>query len=334
MTLLGAIHSEPSIPSVPSDSQTTTQSQYIISHDRGNRLEAAGQSTHNSNTPDGEEPSSTPKQLTQELSSSEPRAHTSESSVQDFRIPFGKDDFLASPPIKHSPMTSVGILQTKILPTRQPHGPPAALESLDKTNFGRFSPQTYRPAGNDIERRSSHSNSTASEARNSSSSDMVSHAFDQAPRFPASRMRRFLLGEASVAKSELDQSNYLGDKETAFYKQLHIENLPHALNCSLWLANVSPLATAADIFNQIDDGAVVALQINPPDATHLRSGATLIFKAPESAAQFMDRAKSRAGIWIKGEKLFVRYNIRGNKRRSEHIHRTRVLVIEGVSSSP
>lgn len=290
--LLGAIHSEPGIPPLPSASETTR-----FQYDRGNRLGAAGQSFHNPNTSAGEVPS-----LIQEEASQEP--------------------------LEHSPTAGAEINQPRILPTRQPHGPPAALGPHEKANFGRFKPQTYPPAG------SSQSTTATSEATNSSSPGTVSHTFNQAPRFPPSRMRLCLLGEASVAKSELDQSKYLGDKEGAQYKQLNIQNLPYYLNCALWLSNIPPSATPAEIFDQIDDGDVVALHINAPDESHPNSAATLVFKAPESAARFMDRGKSWVGIFVKGQRLFVRYNTRGNIRRTDDVHRTRVLVVEGVSSSP
>jgi hypothetical protein len=146
--------------------------------------------------------------------------------------------------------------------------------------------------------------------------------------FEPSQMRLRSLG-VIPDDSGSQGAKYKGDIESEAYLASQVSQPDH-LNCSLWVSNIHPSAAPGEIFDQIDDGAVVALHISPPDATHSMAAATLIFKAPESAARFFHRSQSWTGIWVKMEKLFVRYNSRGNERRTDD--RTRVLLVDGPAN--
>lgn len=102
-------------------------------------------------------------------------------------------------------------------------------------------------------------------------------------------------------------------------------NTTDSLNCSGSQISQTMLFQPS-LFDQIHDGTVMVLSINKADATHPMAAATLTFTTPESARQFFNRSHG-AGIWVKDQKLFIRYNIRGIER---HIaSQTRVLAIEG-----
>ncbi|KAH7313123.1 hypothetical protein BKA65DRAFT_349429, partial [Rhexocercosporidium sp. MPI-PUGE-AT-0058] len=121
--------------------------------------------------------------------------------------------------------------------------------------------------------------------------------------------------------------HYRGDLNSeANRRQVH--QLPDAHNCTLWVWNIPASIHISEVFDQIDTGAVQCCHMVPPNEAHHTFAAKLAFMAPEAAAKFKEKADSKEGIWLQGNKLMARYNRDGNLRNDTQ--QSRVLVIEGM----
>ncbi|CAG8980884.1 hypothetical protein HYALB_00013547 [Hymenoscyphus albidus] len=119
-------------------------------------------------------------------------------------------------------------------------------------------------------------------------------------------------------------SEYLGDTRSKSYKA-QVNHLADHLNCALYLTDIPLTITFDKVFDAIDCGTVVAIDIKEPAGIYTLKAADVIFTRPESAAAFL--AKIEKGIIIDGQRLSARYNKFGQPLNTTD--QTRVLFIDG-----
>jgi len=149
-----------------------------------------------------------------------------------------------------------------------------------------------------------------------------------APR-PSFRPNQMALAQRGLLPTFAQSSNgsntkYRGDQHSnSFLAQLPEGLLPDEENCSLFVTNIPAKVTARALFDQITVGAVYALHMVDPDATHPCQAAKLVFMNPESAQRMM----KSPNIWMRGHCLGFRYNRYGYRRNTRNY--SRVLIVEG-----
>lgn len=105
---------------------------------------------------------------------------------------------------------------------------------------------------------------------------------------------------------------YLGDTQSKSSRMM-VRGLPDSENCSLWVYNISPKANYAEIFSKIKSGAIFSLHLTASDDDHSAAAATLVFKKHQAAADFMAETETTQGVWLRGKRLYVRYNRNGHR---------------------
>ncbi|CAH0054337.1 unnamed protein product [Clonostachys solani] len=122
---------------------------------------------------------------------------------------------------------------------------------------------------------------------------------------------------------------YLGKHTEKNASQDHLEN--HE-SCSLWLRNLPPNITYAELLDTISGiGRVWATYINRPDARHDTAAAKVIFFNPEAAAKYLEHIES-TNLQIRGFPVAAEYNrVKIPRQLSGGPQASRVLIIIGHS---
>ncbi|RDL33750.1 uncharacterized protein BP5553_08118 [Venustampulla echinocandica] len=141
------------------------------------------------------------------------------------------------------------------------------------------------------------------------------------------RKRDPLQENSQLEQMQLGNTGYQGDLCGESYRS-QIRNLDDTENCALWVTNIPPSASAADMFDIINCGAVFSLHINKPNLHHRTAAAKLVFIEPHSATEFFTQASR--GIQIGDTKLKVIYNRHGSRRSG--VKNSRILLVEGPAS--
>lgn len=136
-------------------------------------------------------------------------------------------------------------------------------------------------------------------------------------------------GTGSLGTHSRFSTRYLG-KHTE--KNASHDHLANHENCSLWLRNLPPNITYAELLDTISGiGRVWATYINRPDAKHDTAAAKVIFFNPEAAAKYLKHIES-TNLQIQGLAVTGEYNrVKIPRQLSGGPQASRVLVITGHS---
>uniref|UniRef100_A0A8H7N740 RRM domain-containing protein n=1 Tax=Bionectria ochroleuca TaxID=29856 RepID=A0A8H7N740_BIOOC len=136
-------------------------------------------------------------------------------------------------------------------------------------------------------------------------------------------------GTGSLGMPSRFSTRYLGKHTEKNASQDHLAN--HE-NCSLWLRNLPPNITYAELLDTISGiGRVWATYINRPDARHDTAAAKVIFFNPEAAAKYLEHIES-TNLQIRGLAVTGEYNrVKIPRQLSGGPQASRVLVITGHS---
>ncbi|EHL02979.1 hypothetical protein M7I_0948 [Glarea lozoyensis 74030] len=88
------------------------------------------------------------------------------------------------------------------------------------------------------------------------------------------------------------------------------DNLPHHLNCSLWITNIPAHITPSEFVASLPFGKIYALHLNRPDAEHAQQAAKLVLCDPADAAHIFHLTRT-SHIYLGGKRLNVKYNRKG-----------------------
>jgi hypothetical protein len=90
-----------------------------------------------------------------------------------------------------------------------------------------------------------------------------------------------VLEEKGISSLSRQNSKRLGDKSKGFKDDG--SKMPDYMNCALWLTNLPPATTEADLVQEIRTGAVCSVHIRPPKDGHDTAAATIVFMKPSGA---------------------------------------------------
>jgi hypothetical protein len=145
----------------------------------------------------------------------------------------------------------------------------------------------------------------------------------------SSEVGRFRRSRQALERSGAALSGYTEDSSgNLTSSRTGKAGVPDEENCALWLTNIQPSATIADILSVVRTGAVYALHINPAFGTHTTAAAKLVFMKPSAAARFYQQVNSREGVAIHGGRIRAVYNKFGF-REYTHQERSRVIWVQG-----
>jgi hypothetical protein len=103
--------------------------------------------------------------------------------------------------------------------------------------------------------------------------------------------------EEGLTDPQIQISKYLGDKTPKAYRAQR-PSVPYHLNCALWLSNILPATTEADLINEIRTGAVYAVHIRPPQDGYITAGANVVLMKYTGAEAFLQQSETNEGIRV------------------------------------
>jgi hypothetical protein len=103
-----------------------------------------------------------------------------------------------------------------------------------------------------------------------------------------------VLEEKGIISPSRRNSTRLGDRSKGF--KGNGSKMPDYMNCALWLTNLPPGTTEADLVKEIQTGAVCSVHIRPPKDGHDTAAATIVFMKPSGAQGFLQQSETNDGI--------------------------------------